>query len=154
MLSLGIGCVAVSRWEDSCKQVFGFPFKYVLGKGFWDPSRRVLLLQGITSVEPVSEFCELKDFFHPASPKRLSSSYDSKQKTLMRRKVWGLERRRRKERMHCRLCPRESCSYRIGVKQYWLLNCVTSQQLLAHSGSNVGQTRACTVSVSSPEVKQ
>lgn len=39
MLSLGVDCVSVSQWEDSCKQVFGFPFKYVVGKGFWEPSR-------------------------------------------------------------------------------------------------------------------
>lgn len=137
MLSLGLDCVSVSQWEYSCKQVFGFPFKYVVGKGFWEPSRIVLLLQHITSVQSVSQFCGLKDFSHPPSPNRLSSSCNSKHKTLMRRRVWVLERWRRKERVYCRLCPHESCSYQIGVKQYCLLNYITSEQLLAHSGNNV-----------------
>lgn len=29
---------SVLRWQDSLKQVFGFPSKYIVAQGFWEPS--------------------------------------------------------------------------------------------------------------------
>lgn len=44
---------SVLQWQDSLK-VFGFPFKYIVAQGFWEPSSAAIT--GITSLESVSYF--------------------------------------------------------------------------------------------------
>lgn len=43
---------SVLQWEDLFKQVFDFPFKYIVAQGFWEPSSAAIT--GGTSVESVS----------------------------------------------------------------------------------------------------
>lgn len=47
---------SVLQWEDLFKQVFDFPFKYIVAQGFWEPSSAA-----ITG----GNFCGSRDFSYP-----------------------------------------------------------------------------------------
>lgn len=73
---------SVLQWEDSCKQVFGFPFKCIVAQGFWEPSNAAITGDNFRRIS-LSFVDQGISLTPPSSP---NSPCNSKHKTLMKRK--------------------------------------------------------------------